>query len=96
MIWRIFDGPVDVKALERDAVPCHECGVMVLRMRAQSLKSNVGALFYCDRHRKNYDEAWIDTEWPPPPGPQRHRFYRKMQVDADGVPLGYTPKDRKR
>ena len=64
-----------------EAVPCSECGVMVLDRMAQSV--SVGwhgaVLRYCAAHRKSYSKVQGDQ-----------RYYAELEVSEDGTPIGYV------
>lgn len=65
---------------------CVECGVFVSPDRAQKIRGTYGDYFYCQVHRRPYDEVYSGF------GDGGPTYYRKFEVDANGVPLGYKPK----
>lgn len=56
----------------------------------QKVKENGRDSYYCQAHYVEYDEAYYATSWEfTRPSPV---YYKRVQVDIDGVPIGYKPK----
>ena len=73
--------PQQAEPREPEAVPCTECGVMVLNRMAQSVSVGwYGAVLrYCAAHRKSYSKVQGDG-----------RYYAELEVSKDGTPIGYV------
>lgn len=83
---------------EKSLVSCEECNCLLEKWHAQIIRVNylsiypggTGEKYYCKTHAKNYS----DVEYPGitfgDPA-----FFKKIQVDENGEPVGYKKNNRK-
>lgn len=75
-----------------EVVLCHDCGVVISGNYGQKVTFTDGANFrgsgfftYCSIHRKPYDRIVLPYFM----YSHEKRYYKEMQVDEDGIPVGY-------
>lgn len=71
------------EAEEAEEVACDTCGVKLLEIRAKKVKFIGGLVgerhnYYCQTHAPKYDTKF------------HHTFYKTMEVDLNGEPIGYV------
>lgn len=64
-------------------VSCSDCRCRINKRDAQSVYPGVN---YCGKCEKPYDKALLISFLPP-------RFYKEMEVDKNGEPIGYKKID---
>ena len=71
---------------EPEEVHCVECGVRLLKSKAQrvvgSSWSGSGDNYYCEAHKKPYESFTFFSS--------KHMFFKEIEVTEDGTPIGYT------
>lgn len=72
-----------VNNLKVDEVHCEVCGVRLLEDKAKSVWDIGSQVFcyFCQIHKPQYDSSYGVL------------YYRKMQVDVNGKPIGYVKED---
>lgn len=73
---------------EPDTVMCYQCGHIIAKERAYAVCVNGSSIWYCMEHRPAYDEKFYTYGLGGP------AYYRRMQVDRDGIPIGYIEKPK--
>lgn len=70
--------------LPKGYVACNNCGVVLEKEKAQTVKNNLtGDKFYCSSHKQPYDEMYLYPSMFDIP----NEYYKRVRVDSDGKPL---------
>ena len=72
-------------------IACETCGHIVLESCASFVLVHGAKQWHCSTHRKPYDEyVHYPTAFYGGLGAVTHAYYRRMRVNGDGTPIGYT------
>ena len=82
-----------------DVVACQECGVILKKDKAnivieeryghdEAPKKEI-EIYYCERHKKNYEKEIRDFRTVYDDWDKEHRYRKEFWVDEEGNPFGY-------
>lgn len=85
MFWKKEKQLAEMLSIPQDLVSCDECKHVIFLNEAQVIESVYGGSFtYCKAHRKKYTRIGVDHN-------NIYIYFREMEVNEHGCPLGYEP-----
>lgn len=86
-----YDDDFKVVKEKVDVVRCGECLCLIEKEYAQHIPNSymLNEQYFCGIHRRKYDSRRIEL---PIMGPEIIKYYKKIEVDEDGEPVGYKKK----
>lgn len=81
-----------------ETVSCETCKHIIFKRDAQEIEhqgyiwslyfSGKRTRYYCPEHKRNYSSSSVDNN-------HRTHYYKEMEVDENGVPVGYVKEEKK-